>query len=214
MKIIDCIQGSPEWHAARCGRVTASRVADIVRKTKSGVSKMRATYAADLVAERLAGVQEDRGISTKPMEWGKENEDQARKVYAMMHDVEPLRVGFVVHPTIDKAGCSPDTIIGDVGGLEIKCPNCATHIETLRGAPIDADYLKQIQWNMACCERAWWDFASFDPRFPAPMQLSVRRVPRDPIMIAELEREVRTFIAEVDDLEAELRKLFLLEEAA
>jgi putative phage-type endonuclease len=213
MKIIECEQGTPEWHAARCGRVTASRVADIVRKTKTGVSKMRETYAGELVAERLSGVQEE-GFVSKPMQWGKETEDQARKVYALMHDVDPVRVGFVVHSSIDMAGASPDSLIAADGGLEIKCPNCSTHIATLRGAPIDPDYAVQLQWNMACAGRSWWDFASFDPRFPAEMQLHVRRVHRDPIMIAELEHAVRIFLGEVDEAVVALRRQYQPAEAA
>ena len=214
MRIIDCEQGSPQWHAARCGRVTGSRVADIVRKTKTGVSKMRQTYAGELVAERLAGVQEGNGFTSGPMQWGKENEAQARQLYALMHDADPLTVGFVVHHSIDMAGASPDSLIGECGGLEVKCPNTITHIETLRGAPIDPDYFKQMQWNMACTQHAWWDYVSFDPRLPAEMQLHVQRVHRDPVVIAELENAVRAFLREVDEIEADLRQRFQLSEAA
>jgi hypothetical protein len=214
VRIIDCVQGEPEWHAARCGRVTGSRVADIVRKTKTGVSKMRQTYAGELVAERLAGVQEGNGFTSGPMQWGKDNEALARQIYAMMHDVDPVTVGFVVHHSIEMAGASPDSLIAAVGGLEVKCPNTITHIETLRGAPIDPDYFKQMQWNMACTQHAWWDYVSFDPRLPAEMQLHVQRVHRDPVVIAELESAVRAFLQEVDEIEADLRRRFHLSEAA
>lgn len=207
-KIIDCAQNSPEWHAARCGRVTASRIADIVRKTKSGVSKMRATYAGELIAERLAGFQPSDGFTSAAMQWGKDTEDRARATYAFMHDVEPVRVGFVIHPTIEMAGASPDSLIGEDGGLEIKCPNSITHIDALRGAEIDPDYVKQCQWNMACASRAYWDFASFDPRLPPVMQLHVRRIKRDDSMIAEIETAVRLFLAEIDDAVAELSAQF------
>ena len=204
MRVIDCEQGSPEWHAARCGRVTGSRIADIVRKTKNGVSKMRATYLGDLVAERISGFQSGDGFVSQAMQFGKDNEAKARATYAFMYDIEPAQVGFVIHPTIEWAGASPDGLIGDDGGLEIKCPSSIAHINSLRGAEIDPDYIKQCQWNMACAGRAWWDFCSYDPRFPQAMQLHVRRVRRDDVMIAELEAAVREFIAELDATVADL----------
>ena len=204
LRIIDCIQNTPEWHAARCGRVTGSRIADIVRKTKTGVSKMRATYMGDLIAERLSQHQSGDGFVSPAMQWGKDCEDKARATYAFMHDVEPVRVGFIVHPTIEMAGASPDSLIGDDGGAEFKCPNSSTHVDSLLGADIDPDYVKQCQWNMACAGRAWWDWASFDPRLPPAMQLHVRRIYRDDKLIAELEAAVIEFIKE---LEAKLEAL-------
>lgn len=175
---------------------------------------MRVTYAGELVAERLAGVQDGNGFTSGPMQWGKDNEAQARQLYAMLTDLDPVEVGFVVHHSIERAGASPDSLVGDAGGLEVKCPNTITHIETLRGAPIDPDYLKQMQWNMACTKRAWWDFVSFDPRLPAEIQLHVRRIERDPVAIAELESAVREFLKEVDEIEADLRRRFNLQAAA
>lgn len=205
IKIIDCEQGSPEWHAARCGRVTGSRIADIVRKVRGGAqSKMRATYMGELIAERLSGVQPSDGFVSTAMQFGKDNEARARATYAFMHDVEPVQVGFVIHPTIDMAGASPDSLIGEDGGLEIKVPNTATHIESLLGADIDPDYVKQCQWNMACAKRKYWDWVSFDPRLPPAMQLHVRRIERDNAMIHDLEEAVRDFLSE---LEAKLSAL-------
>jgi predicted phage-related endonuclease len=213
LRIIDCEQNSPAWHAARCGRVTASRVADIVRKTKTGVSKMRQTYMGELIAERLSGVQED-GFTSGPMKWGKENEDAARAEYALLYGGELRKVGFIIHHSIDMAGSSPDCLVNDDGGLELKCPNTATHVATLLGAPFDPDYILQCQWNMACTGRAWWDLVSFDPRLPAEMQLHRVRIHRDPIRIAELESEVRKFIAEVDETISQLTAKFGTMEAA
>lgn len=207
MKIIECLQGSPEWHAARCGRVTASRVADIMRTTKSGVSASRNTYLGELVAERLSGVVAE-GFKSKAMEWGNETEEKARDFYAFMRNIEPVAVGLVIHPTIEMAAASPDRLIGDDGLLEVKCPNSATHIATLRGAPIDPDYIKQMQWQMACTERDWCDWVSFDPRLPPDMQMVVRRVKRDPVLIADMQRAVTTFLQEVDEAIADLVKRF------
>lgn len=213
-RIIDCEQGSPEWHAARCGRVTGSRIADIVRKTKTGESKMRATYMGELIAERLAGIQPSDGYVSPAMQWGKDCEDKARATYAFLHDANVMQVGFVIHPTIDMAGASPDSLVSDEGGLEAKCPNSATHIEQLLGADIAPDYLKQMQWNMACTGRAWWDYISFDPRLPPAMQLHVRRINRDDALIRELESAVRQFLAEIDAKIAALSRRFGMEKAA
>lgn len=215
MRIVDCEQGTPEWHAARCGRVTGSRVADIVRKIKNGTpSKMRATYMGELIAERLSGVQSGEGFISPSMQWGKDAEACARATYAFVYDAEPTKVGFVIHPTIDMAGASPDSLIGDVGGLELKCPNTSTHIDALLGADIEPDYIKQMQWNMACTGRAWWDFGSFDSRLPATMQLHIRRVERDDKLIAELETAVAEFISELDAKLASLTALYERKEAA
>lgn len=213
MKLIDCEQGTPEWHQARCGKVTASRVCDIVRQTKNGVSKMRQTYLGELVAERLSGIQED-GFTSKPMEWGKDKEDEARKVYAFIHGRKVTRVGFVDHERIAMAGASPDSLVDDDGMLEVKCPNTSTHIATLLGERIDPDYVKQMQWGMACTGRRWCDFVSFDPRMPAEMQLYVQRVERDQLVVADLEAAVIAFIGEVDATVGKLRSLYGTAEAA
>lgn len=210
MIIIDCEQGTPEWHAARCGRVTASRMCDMLARIKPGWGASRANYAAELVAERLTGFVNTNGFVSSSMLHGSETEAEARDLYALMRDVDPVRVGFVVHPTIELAGASPDSLIGSDGMIEIKCPNTATHVATLLGANIDGKYTKQMQWQMACAERAWTDFVSFDNRLPAEMQLHVRRVLRDDACIAELEAEVRTFLAEVENTVQQLRSRYQL----
>lgn len=207
MKIIEVEQGSPEWMAARAGKVGASRIADIVAKTKSGYSTSRANYAAELVAERLTGVKAE-GYTNAAMQWGTDNEPSARAMYELMHDHAVTQVGIVLHPSIENSQASPDGLVGDDGLVEIKCPLTATHIATLLGDGIDGKYVKQMQWQMACTGRAWCDFVSFDPRMPGDMQLYVGRVERDPIMIAELEREVRSFLAEVDATILKLRAKF------
>ena len=203
MKVIDCIQGSPEWFAARAGRVTASRVADIMRKGKSGPSKMRETYKGELVAERLSCVQED-GFKSAPMMRGTEVEPKARDTYAFMFGAKIQQVGLVIHPTIEMAAASTDSLVGDDGLLEVKCPNSSTHIQTLLGEPIDPDYVKQIQWGLACTGRQWCDYISFDDRLPPEMQLHRIRVLRDHATILEMEIAVRAFLKEVDELVEEL----------
>jgi putative phage-type endonuclease len=208
MKVLDCIQGSEEWMAARVGKVGASRIADIVAKTKSGYSASRANYAADLIAERLTGKKAD-SYTNVAMQWGTDNEPAARAMYEFMHNALVTEVGIVLHPSIQNAQASPDGLVGDDGLVEIKCPLTATHIATLRGGEIDGKYVKQMQWQMACTGRAWCDFCSFDPRMPAEMQLHVRRVNRDAVMIVELEREVRAFLAEIDATIAELTAKYM-----
>lgn len=213
MRIIECTQGTPEWHAARCGRVTASRIADIVRRTRTGESAMRATYLAELVAEVLTGEQAD-GYCSADMQHGKDYEDQAARVYAFEHSLVVRPVGFVLHPTIDGSGCSPDRLAGDDGILQIKCPQTKTHIASLLGKSIAPDYIKQMQWELRCTNRAWCDFVSYDPRLPVEMQLHVTRVKRDEAMIADLESAVIEFLAELDETVSKLRALYKMEQAA
>lgn len=204
----EIVQGSPEWHALRCGKVTASRVADIVRKVKGGgVSASRMRYLGELAAERLTGVPYE-GFKSKDMEWGNATEELARNCYAFMRDAELTPVAFVDHPAIAMSGASPDRLVGADGLLEIKCPATHTHIETLLGAPVEPDYVKQMHWQMACTGSRWCDFVSFDPRLPEEMRMFVQRFERDDILIGTLEREVETFLAEVDDTINRLRRTY------
>lgn len=205
--MIEIIQGSPEWHAARCGKVTASRVADLIAKTKTGWGASRANYMAELVAERLTGTQA-AGYSNAAMQWGADMEPEARENYAFVSDVEVEQVGFVLHPTISMAGASPDGLVGNDGLVEIKCPNTATHIDTLIGQAVPAKYVTQMQWQLACTGRAWCDFVSYDPRMPEGMQLFIRRVTRDAEAIAQLEADVAAFLAELDEKVATLTSVY------
>lgn len=189
-------QRSPEWYAARCGMVTASRVADVMARTKAGWGASRANYAAELIAERLTG-QPAESYQNAAMKWGIETEPQARDAYAFFADVDVVQVGFVTHPRIIRAGCSPDGLIGDDGLAEFKCPNTATHIETLLTGVVPAKYATQMLWQMACTDRKWCDYVSFDPRMPEHMRYWCKRVHRNDALIAELEREVAVFLGEV-----------------
>lgn len=205
--VIDCIQGTPEWHTARLGRLTASRVHDALAKTKTGWGAGRANTMATLIAERLTGEPAD-SFSNAAMAWGTEKEPEARAAYAFRNDIDVLEIGFVCHPTIDMSGCSPDGLVGGDGLVEIKAPNTATHLDTLLGQGVPAKYVSQIQWQLACTGRAWCDFASYDPRLPESMRLFVQRVSRDDAMIAEMEREVRVFLAELDAKLAQLTERY------
>lgn len=201
-------QRSPEWFAHRLGRVTASRVADLMAQTKSGPGAARKNYMADLVAERLTGEARE-GFSNAAMQWGTDQEPSARAAYEFLHDATVQEVGFVDHPRIDMAGCSPDGHVGDAGMVEIKCPNTATHIDTLLTGRIEGKYIKQMQFQMACAGREWCDFVSYDPRLPAEMQIWVHRVPSDIAVQDEIETAVVEFMAELDTTVAALRARYM-----
>lgn len=200
-------QRTPEWFAARLGKATASRIADAIATTKNGWGASRINYAAQLVAERLTGIQVD-GFSNAAMQWGTETEPEARDAYSFRLDVDVLDVGFVDHPTIPMTGASPDGLIGEDGLLELKCPNTATHISTLLGQAVPAKYLTQVHWQLACTGRQWCDFASYDPRLPESMRLFVMRVHRDEAEVARLEALVVEFLNEVDTTVASLRAIY------
>lgn len=200
----EIIQGSPEWHAIRLGKVTASRVADVIAKTKNGPAASRKNYMAELVIERLTGHVAD-GYTSVAMQWGTDTEPQARLAYEFHRNVDVVQVGFIPHPRIADSGASPDGLVEDNGLVEIKCPQSATHMETLDSGIVPAKYITQMQWQMACTGREWCDFVSFDPRFPAPMQFFVKRVERNDEMIRMLEEEVEQFLTELREIVERLR---------
>lgn len=192
------IQRSSEWFAARCGSLGASQLADALAKTKSGWGASRANLRAKLVVERLTGQQED-GFTSAAMQWGVEKEEEARIAYSFLTGRNVVEVGLYKHPTIIGTHASPDGLVDDDGCIEIKCPNSATHIETLKSNLVAHKYLLQMQWQMRCADRQWCDFVSFDPRMPDHLMLYIQRVQRDNDMLATLESEVRAFLAEVDE---------------
>ena len=196
-------QRTDEWYEARLGKVTASRISDVVAKTKSGWSASRDRYMSQLVVERLTQRPPD-GFTSAAMQWGIETEPQAVAAYEALtlSVVEPA--GFFVHPSISLAGASPDGLVGDLGLIEVKCPETHTHLDTLIAAnnprrdPIQNKYRLQMQWQMACTGRQWCDFVSFDPRLKPELQLWCQRVERDETLIAELEGAVMDFLEEVE----------------
>lgn len=204
----DMQQQTEEWFAARVGKATASRVADIVAKTKSGYSTSRANYAAQLVCERLTGQRADT-FTNAAMQWGTDHEPDARAAYSFMRNVDVEEVGFIDHPALTQTGASPDGLVGTDGMVEIKCPITATHIDTLLNSTIADKYVVQMQWQMACTGRKWCDFVSYDPRMPEEMRLFVKRIPRDDERIAELELEVAYFLNDVDQTVAKLRANYM-----
>jgi len=190
-------QRTPEWFAGRLGRASASRFGDIMAKTRSGYSASRKNYAAELVAERLTG-QRNELYTTTAMQWGIDNEPLARLEYELAMNVTVDETGFWMHDEI-MAGASPDGLISDDGCLEIKCPNTATHIETLMKGKIPYQYWAQVQGQLWITDRLWSSFVSYDPRMPENAQKIIIHVDRDDVYIAELEEEVISFLAEVDN---------------
>ena len=190
-------QGSPEWFALRAGKVTASRVADILAKTKTGPSASRQNYLIELAIQRTTGIIQE-SYTNAAMEWGTQTEPQARVAYEVNTNNFVDQVAFIDHPNIAWFGCSPDGLVSDRGLVEIKCPNSATHWEYFKSKKPPQKYFIQMQAQIAVTGRDWCDFVSFDPRMPDRSQLLVVRVPRDEVFIAEMETEIKKFLSEVE----------------
>lgn len=197
-------QRSEEWFQARLGKVTASRVADVLAKIKSGESASRRNYKIQLVSERLTGEKQETYIN-QAMQDGIDREFYARERYVQQHG-EVEEVGFIQHPTLE-AGASPDGLVGDDGLIEIKCPLGTTHTETLMTQEVPSKYIPQIQFQLLVTGRKWCDFVSFNPMFPEHLQLFVRRVFADKEYQAELEVEVSKFLDEVNDVINKLKEI-------
>ena len=198
-------QRTEAWHNARAGKATASRIADIMARTKSGPAASRKNYMAELAIERLTGVHEE-GFKSADMQWGIIHEGSARDEYCMSRGVLVNECGFFDHPSIPMTGASPDGLIGDDGLIEIKCPRSATHIEFLLTGEIDSRYKYQMLWQMACTGRQWCDFVSYDPRMPEKLRMKVVRFERDDEEIARIEDEVDAFLRELDAQVGALKK--------
>lgn len=201
------VQGSDEWLRLRAGKVTASRLADVLARTKTGPAASRDNYKAELVIEILTGQPADR-FTNAAMQHGTETEPFAREAYASRSFDEVTEIGFVQHPTIERAGASPDGLVSSDGLIEIKCPNSHTHMQTLLSEKVPEKYIPQMQWQMACTGRLWCDFVSFDNRVPEAMQMFVQRVDRDDVYIATAEEAVRRFLVEVEQTVKQLKEKF------
>jgi putative phage-type endonuclease len=190
-------QRSPDWFKARLGKVTASRVADVVAKGKAGPSASRTNYMAQLICERLTETVAE-GYTSAEMQWGTDQEPYARAAYSAKVGELVEEVGFIDHPTISGAGASPDGLVAE-GLVEIKSPNTSTALDWILSGKPPTKYITQMQWQMACTNRPWCDFVSYDPRLPENLRLLVIRVDRDEERIKELEQEVQSFLSELDD---------------
>lgn len=202
-------QGSPEWLADRCGVASASRFAAIMATIKSGEAAERRNYRADLIVERLTGKPLET-FQTAAMRQGIEREPDARRAYEARTGNLVDQVGFCRHDVL-LVGASPDGLVDEDGGLEIKCPERPTHLRYLQQDMEPPEYTWQIQGGMWITGRAWWDFVSYNPDFPEHLQLIVRRIKRNEEAIKKLSGEIVRFLAEVD---AELERINGLKLAA
>jgi putative phage-type endonuclease len=187
--VTDVQQGSEEWKTLRLGKITASRVSQVMGKS-------RQNFLAIIAAERIS--KQAESFTNAAMQWGIDTEPFAREAYEARNGVKVVQVGFCLHPTIKDAGASPDGLVGDDGLIEIKCPNTSTHVGTLIDQKAPTKYIPQIQFQMACTGRQWCDFVSFDPRIE--QSFFQIRVERDNEYIEKIEKEVSEFLEEVEKL--------------
>ena len=199
-------QRTPEWFAERLGKITASRIADVVGKTKSGsYGAARKNYMAELLCQRLTGQQEEK-FTSAAMQHGTDTEPAARAMYMLETGTDGTETGFIPQPSLVMRGASPDGLVGEDGLIEIKCPNTATHLEFLQNRKPKHEYLLQMQWQMACTGRQWCDFVSYDDRLPEKLAYRCIRIPRDNKLIADLEEEAVKFLTELDETVRQLEE--------
>ena len=199
-------QGTPEWFSERCGKITASRIADVMAIGKSSEAASRANYRAELIVQRLTGICDEK-FTSAAMQHGIENEQFARAIYEINTGETVDQIAFVQHPEIKMSGASPDGLIGEDGLVEIKCPNTATHIDYLIKGKPPTKYQLQMLWQMACTGRKWCDFVSFDPRLPDELRFFCVRFELDELRIKEIERAVAEFDKEIEETINILRSL-------
>ena len=204
MKIIDAVQGTPEWLSARAGKVTASMISAVLMKPETAGFR---DYQAQLVAEILTGKPQGSDYTNAHMQFGTETEPLARSAYEAETGFSVDEVGLCIHPAIERAGASPDGLVGNSGLVEIKCPKVATHLAYQIAGVVPAGYKNQMMWQMACTGRDWCDFVSFRPDLPEHLQLFVVRFKRDPARILELETAVVAFLDTVDKMLSQLKKV-------
>ena len=195
------LQRSEDWHADRCGKVTASRVKDISAKPKTGKAYNALTLT--ILTERLTGVQ-DETPTTGPMQWGIDQEVHAITAYENETGNFVVGTGLINHPAIKMSGASPDGLVDQDGQLEVKCPNSQTHLNTILTKEVPSEYIPQITWQLACTRRKWCDFVSYDPRLPEYLQLVIIRVFAKDLDIAGIEQSVIKFNQKIDQIVAEL----------
>ena len=198
------VQGSAAWFAIRLGKITGSRIADMMATTKNGPAASRANYAADLVCERLTGISTPQGFVSNDMTRGTELEPAARAAYCEKRGTLIEQIGFRDHQTIPLFGVSPDGLVDDDGMVEIKCPNAANHIATIIDGKAPTRYLPQMQAGMMTCERQWCDFISYHPDLPPHLRLAIFRVNMDPEYQKKVAAEIVAFNREIEAIIAKL----------
>ncbi len=190
-------QRTEQWFLDRLGKATGSRFHDVCSFLKYGEAAARKNYRYQLIAERLTGVRVE-GYTNSAMQWGIDNEPLARLTYELKTGYQVEESDFITSEVLPDSGVSPDGLIGIDGGVEFKCPETATHIETLTSKKVPSKYMEQVDGCMWVTGRKWWDFVSFDPRLPEDLSMIIIRVPRDELRIKALEDNIRNFLEEVD----------------
>lgn len=191
-------QRTNEWFQSRIGKVTASRISDVMAKTKNGYSVSRQNYMTQLLCERLTNAKEDTYTNTA-MQRGIDLESAARQHYELENLCSVVETGFIEHPVICNAGASPDGLVNDDGLIEIKCPNTLTHLSFLKSSKPKREYVLQMQWQMMCTGRKWCDFVSYDDRLPGYLSFKCVRIHYDENLAEEIKAEVIKFLKELDD---------------
>lgn len=194
------LQNNEQWFADRCGYASASCFADVMAK---GEGKTRAKYLLKIVAERLTGKSQESGYTNADMQRGTEQEPYARMAYEAKTGNLVQEVGFLKHASI-MAGCSPDGLVDDDGGIEMKCVIPTVQIATIQRGALPPEHKAQVQGSLFVTERKWWDFVSYSPDLPANLRLFVFRAVRDEEYIKTLEAEITRFLNDVDTEVAKL----------
>jgi len=203
----ELIQGSDEWFAVRNGKITASKLSDLMRKTKYGESTYKSRLRMELAIERITGKSASDNFMNKAMHDGVEREPDARKLFEAVTGKEVALCGSFDHPEVVNSSASPDGLLrGENAVLELKCPTHITHAKNLLSETMPKNYEYQVQWQIACTESEYAYFASYHPDFPPELRLKWVKVLRDNIMILDIEDAVRQFDIEVEDLIIKLKK--------
>lgn len=213
------VQGTHAWFMVRCGKVTASEVANAlaiakIGKNKGGSTEGRKTYMASIIAELLTGEPDMEGYATSSMNRGTNEEPRARAAYEIANDVDVDTVGFVLHPTIERAGSSPDGLVCTDGMLEIKNPKTKNHIAYMLTGELPEEYEPQVMFSLACTEREWCDFLSYDARMPKGLRVFCKRIYRNEPRIAEINSGVLQFLDEADEIIRQLKARYGVQDIA
>jgi hypothetical protein len=196
--ILDALQRSPEWFAARLGRLTGSRAHDMLAQIKSGEAAARRDLRVQLVVERLTGQPQENGYINAEMQRGLDKEADAFAAYEALTGHLVRRTGFIQHTDL-MTGCSLDGDVDDLAGIvELKCPKSATHLGYWKAGTVPSNHMPQILHNLWVTGAGWCDFCSFDDRFPAHLQVFYVRVPRVELDVLAYAKTAEKFLVEVE----------------
>ena len=203
----ELVQGSEEWFKARLGVITASRLGDVMRKTKWGESTYKERLRLELAIERITGKSASNVVMNQAMRDGVEREPDARTLFEAITGKEVALCGSFDHPTIPNTSASPDGLVRDESAvLEIKCPMASTHAKNLMSDTMPKNYIYQVQHQIQCTESDYAYFASYHPDFPPELRLKWVRVERDDSVLESLNEEIRAFDASIEDMIVKIKK--------